>query len=646
MKPLAPKILLLIAFLVALAVRPMLAAAQDFGFEPPADATDPALPAALRDLAERVLPAYQEDDPDRYLSTLAALQMVVGDPAAAHTTRLSLQERLQSEQSTLPVGRAVVYDIYTQARAIEATESVSFADAYGQAFRETMNRLDDLDAYELEDWFSTPTEPLRESAPGRARPATREELHHARGSARSRAGVVRVRGLSQLRRPTPTAPRRRQGEALRHRRDRDPRRAGRDDRGGVGPPAQPRPPPASCRRCSSSRSIDRAGTRARPRPTATPACSRLSRIAGDPTFRPRAPFESDGDDARAVIEWIAKQSWSDGRVGMQGIGYGGFVAWSAAKRLPPALKAIATSDPMAPGIDVPSPNRIFQNSAYRWVYDILAPPDDEMANDDARWRGIDEDWYRSGRSYREFPTLPGRASAIFRSWLNHPSYDRFWQKWLPFGAEFAAIDIPVLTVTGYYSAGETAALYYFTQHHQHDANADHALLIGPFDSRSVEHGASSSVRELRLDAVARIDPNDARYAWFEHALQGAERPAISSANVNYELAGANEWRHEPSLAALESKPLRFYLAASPNGAPHAARRRETRAPMSLTETLDLRDRSDAGWRPAPGARSRRNTAARGHAVRDGALRRAGRRRGPAPRRARLHDQQIRRGLGR
>ena len=285
----------------------------------------------------------------------------------------------------------------------------------------------------------------------------------------------------------------------------------------------------------------------------------LARIAGDPTFRPRAPFESEGDDARAVIEWIAKQSWSDGRVGMQGGGYGGFVAWSAAKRLPRALKAIATSDPMAPGIDVPSPNRIFLNSAYRWVYDILAPPDDAVANDDAHWRDIDEDWYRSGRLYRELPTLPGRASTIFRSWLNHPSYDRFWQKWLPFGDEFASVDIPVLTVTGYYSAGETAALYYFTEHHQHDADADHALLIGPFDSRAVEHGASSSVRELGLDLVARIDSRAVRYEWFEHVLQGAERPAILSANLNYQLAGANEWRHEPSLPVLESKALRFYL---------------------------------------------------------------------------------------
>jgi putative CocE/NonD family hydrolase len=283
---------------------------------------------------------------------------------------------------------------------------------------------------------------------------------------------------------------------------------------------------------------------------------------------------------------------------MQGSRYGGFVAWSAAKRLPPALKAIATSDPMAPGIDVPSSNRIVLNSAYRWVYDLLAPPDDALANGDARWRDLDEAWYRSGSGYREFPALPGRARAIFRSWLNHPSYDRFWQKWLPFDTELASVDIPVLTVTGYYSAGQTAALYYFAQHSSQDPNADHALLIGPFDSPAVEHGASSSVRELGLDLVARIDPRDARYEWFEHVLRGAERPAILNANVNYELAGANEWRHEPSLAALESTPKRFHLAASPDGAPHRLVAEKPAAPMSLTETLDLRDREDAAWRPA------------------------------------------------
>src|SRR5262249_25617375 len=152
----------------------------------------------------------------------------------------------------------------------------------------------------------------------------------------------------------------------------------------------------------------------------------------------------------------------------------------------------------------------------------------------------------------------GRAGAVFRSWLNHPSYDRFWQKWLPFGGEFAAIDIPVLTITGNYSAGTTAALHYFTQHHEHDATAEHALLIGPFDAPSIERGVPSTLQGLAIDAVAQIAPSEVRYAWFDHALRGAQRPPIAAANVNYELAGANEWRHEPSLTALENNWRRFY----------------------------------------------------------------------------------------
>jgi putative CocE/NonD family hydrolase len=45
-------------------------------------------------------------------------------------------------------------------------------------------------------------------------------------------------------------------------------------------------------------------------------------------------------DAEAVIAWIAHQSWSNGKVGMLGISWGGFNSIQMALRKPPALKAI------------------------------------------------------------------------------------------------------------------------------------------------------------------------------------------------------------------------------------------------------------------------------------------------------------------
>jgi putative CocE/NonD family hydrolase len=581
--------------LFVLALGPARATGQDFGFEPPADATDRTLPAAIRDLAERVLPGYQEDDPERYFATLAALQMAVGDPAAAHTTRLTLRERQQPEQGGLEPGRGAVYDVYTQARAIEATEGIPFAEAYGRVFAETLLGVDDLTAYELESWFAAPAEP-QQAALQRALDARRGttsitleeavallrawfEFDAYRSSAAVSAPLLAAETerryiVEEL--AIPVAP----GATI----------AATVVRSRSVPAVEPLPTLLEFTLDRRSRDAREAAAHGYASVVA------LARIAGDPAFRPGAPFETDGDDARAVIDWIATQPWSDGRVGMHGVGYGGFVAWSAAKRLPPALRAIATADPTAPGIDLPSVNRIVHNSAYRWVYTLLAPPGDETANDEALWRALNERWYRSGRSYREYPSLPGRASAIFRRWLNHPSYDRFWQKWLPFGDELARIDIPVLTVTGYYSAGETGALFYFAEHAR-ASNADHALLIGPFNEQSAVHGAASSVGGLGLDAAARIEPTAVRYEWFAHVLRGAARPALLEGRVNYELAGADEWRHAPSLAALERNAQRFYLAASPTGAPHRLRAESSATPMSLTDIVELSDREETDWEP-------------------------------------------------
>jgi putative CocE/NonD family hydrolase len=50
--------------------------------------------------------------------------------------------------------------------------------------------------------------------------------------------------------------------------------------------------------------------------------------------------KQEQDDAVAVIEWIARQKWCSGQVGMMGISWGGFNALQVAARRPAPLKAI------------------------------------------------------------------------------------------------------------------------------------------------------------------------------------------------------------------------------------------------------------------------------------------------------------------
>src|SRR5271169_2659151 len=69
------------------------AQAPDLEFHAPPAVDDPTTPALMRDLAERLLPVYQESDSDRYLANLSALQMVAGDYAAADVSRQALRNR-------------------------------------------------------------------------------------------------------------------------------------------------------------------------------------------------------------------------------------------------------------------------------------------------------------------------------------------------------------------------------------------------------------------------------------------------------------------------------------------------------------------------------------------------------------------------
>jgi len=141
------------------------AAQQDLDFRAPANATDPSVPAVMRDLAARMLPVYQERDNERFLSNLSAIQTVAGDYETAYATRQSLMERRRQNAEAgagrLP-GRAAVYDLYMRARAIEMEARVPFPQAFTLAFRRAVPRLEDREAYVLINWLSNPVSELRE----------------------------------------------------------------------------------------------------------------------------------------------------------------------------------------------------------------------------------------------------------------------------------------------------------------------------------------------------------------------------------------------------------------------------------------------------------------------------------------------------
>jgi putative CocE/NonD family hydrolase len=590
--------LLLMAALAA--ALPLQSRAQSFEFDAPPSATDAKTPAVMRDLAERLLPVYQEPDPDRYLANLSVLQMTAGDYPAAVESRESLRERRRRADSGRPVGRARVLDFYARAKAIETQSHVPFAEAVGKAFQEIFSKLSDHDALMLSGWLSADPKEFQENFQRLLDEQRAKDIVNPQEADALLSAYVQFEAYRSL------------GPWVGALDAADEAKRYAEDKVTLKVPYRAGVPVTVIRPKGASGALPTLLELGIDRPTASAKESAahgyvgvFADIRGAAGAGAFVPYQRDGDVARAIINWIARQPWSDGRVGMYGEGYSGFTAWAAASRMPPALKAIAVSDPTGPGIDAPMTGGIFQNSAYRWSLEVTGSRQarDPMFDDDAIWGALDEKWYRSGVRYRDLGRLFGKPNPIFIRWLNHPSYDRFWQTMIPYRRQFARIDIPVLTMTGYFSAAEPASLYYFSEHHRYDPKADHTLLIGPYDEESVQHGASASVRGYEVDAAALLDLRELRYRWLDHALKGGAVPAELGDRVNFEVMGANEWRHAPTLAAMAGASMKFYLSAgrsvAPTGAAARGRliRRKSPVAAAVNQTVSLTDRSDAGWLP-------------------------------------------------
>jgi uncharacterized protein len=577
-----------------LALAPLWVAAQDLEFHPPQSAADPSVQGVMRDLALRVLPVYQDSDQDRFLANLSALQLAALDYPSAAATRQTLRAR-RNNDSGRGFTRAVAFDIYARARAIEVSQRVPFAQAFTQAYREIVPRLSDHDAYFLTKWFATSLSTLQEN------------LQRAFDQRRARGSVPLPQAIDlvwayltfdALRSFSPFVPELDAQE--------DRRRYVTEENVPIKTPdgatlsatvvraKSAKPSPALLEFTLYVSQHDARESAARGYVGVVAYARGVYGSVDKPVL-----FENDGEDARAVINWIAEQPWSDGRVGMYGSGYGGFVAWAAARKVPPALKAIAATDADAPGINVPMSGNIFMNSAYRWAYQATNTRGtaEKFFNDDAQWRAFQQDWYANGRRYREFAGMFGSHSQLFRRWLSHPSYDSFWRNMVPYREQFAQISIPVLTTTGYYADGQIGALYYFDQHQRYAPKADHTLLVGPYEEGVMRRGPSAVLQGYTVDGAALLDLHDLRYQWFDFALKQGRKPVLLKDRVNYQLMGSNEWRHAPSIEAMANGSLRFYLEEDP--ASDRNRLSASKIPETnfLPQTFDLADRSDAKYVP-------------------------------------------------
>jgi putative CocE/NonD family hydrolase len=280
------------------------------------------------------------------------------------------------------------------------------------------------------------------------------------------------------------------------------------------------------------------------------------------------PFVNEGRDGYDVVEWLASQPWSNGKVAMIGGSYTGWDQWSVIKEFPPHLETITPAVSTYPGTEgIPKNRNIFICYIMHWLNTVSqatqGPNFDDKYHIEKRY-----EMYRQHLPFNTLDKIYGNTSTEFQTWLKHPAVDAYWDAMNPSIEDYARIDKPILTITGYYDADQTGAMTHYRLHMQHaspEAQKKHYLIIGPWD----HGGAQRSKKEnagLTFDEACLIDNNKVLKQWYDWTMKDGKKPEFLKKRVAYYVMGAEKWKYAKSLEAIPTSPVKLYLDSTEEGA--------------------------------------------------------------------------------
>ena len=143
------------------------------------------------------------------------------------------------------------------------------------------------------------------------------------------------------------------------------------------------------------------------------------RYASEGTWRLIVDDPQDGFD---VVEWIARQDWSDGKVGTFGTSYPGGTQHALAEMNPPHLTTMVPIDAVSNcGVSGMRHGGAFELRFMNWIFQIGAPNSKAALADPALRRALIENGQRIRQHVDSLPVRPGttplRVVPEYEAWL-------------------------------------------------------------------------------------------------------------------------------------------------------------------------------------------------------------------------------------
>jgi putative CocE/NonD family hydrolase len=279
-------------------------------------------------------------------------------------------------------------------------------------------------------------------------------------------------------------------------------------------------------------------------------------------------YKSEADDGYDTVEWIARQPWSNGKVGTLGGSYLGYTQLSQAIRGSTHLTAMATE---VTSTDIHD-GWAYVDGAFHLGFTL---PWGAGTIDGHTSQSGPTDW---PSYFRHLPLATadeasGHVTPHYRDWLAHPSRrDPYWNG-ISFEREAAKIAVPLLVVEGWYDIFLRAALrddvVLRSAAAPPRARAGKRMIIGPW-GHTKNTGARYNVASLpdsgfdrRLDfgPDAEFHRRNLFLRWHDHWLKGIDNGVDREAPIKIFVMGENRWRDEREWPLARTRHTKFYLAS-------------------------------------------------------------------------------------
>jgi len=266
------------------------------------------------------------------------------------------------------------------------------------------------------------------------------------------------------------------------------------------------------------------------------------------------PYNSEGQDGYDAIEWLGKQPWCNGRIGMWGASYVGATQWQAAVEKPTGLVTIAPTATWSSFY-----RNLYLGGAVRislitgWASGNSQRPEGAS---------VTTDWRRTllHLPLSEVDQEVGWSIPWLKGMLTHPRLDGYWKR-VELTEEIVNLELPMQHIVGYYDFFSRESVSNFERMHKHARDLQtrrrQQLILGPWDHGTI---GRAKVGEVDFGQNAVMDSTGENLKWFDRFLkENSSTAGDVDVPVKYFSMGDNVWHDAAAWPPQGFKSAAFYL---------------------------------------------------------------------------------------